>query len=78
MCFKLSIWWVTSSVKDVAESRLEFVYHLLECVQRKVIRVITNKKKVSRGEFEKMKWFDLERRDIRANVSKACKMVTAI
>lgn len=40
--------------------------------------MITNKKKVSRGEFEKMKWFDLERRHIRANISKAYEMVTAI
>ena len=53
VCFKLSICWVTSSVKDLAESRLEFVYHILECVQRKITRVITNKKKLSRESLKR-------------------------
>lgn len=57
---------------------LEFPYHIVHCVQRKVMRVITNKQNLSNGEFGEMKWLDLQVRGIRANISNVYEMETTI
>lgn len=54
------MWWVTRSVQDLAESRPEFVYHILDCVQRYLMGMTANQKKFTREETENLKQFNLE------------------
>lgn len=49
------MWWVTRSVQDLAESRPEFVYHILDCVQRYLMGMTANQKKFTREETENLK-----------------------
>lgn len=71
VCFKLGISWVTRSVQNLAESRPEFVYHILECVQRNMMGMTANQKKLSREEIENMKQFNLEN----GGISKCTKII---